>query len=160
MKIRILESPLAAGNLPKQEDFFFLFYFFTFKGKKVGFDFNLLLNKQKLQLINHGVSSTLVEKVKLEIEELFKLPMEEKKKYWQEPGDIQGFGQLFVVSEEQKLDWADLFYLVTLPTHMRKPNLFSKLPLSFRSVHLLPSQTCLCESSVRCGINLNYQHLC
>ncbi|GFY89070.1 senescence-related gene 1 [Actinidia rufa] len=84
------------------------------------------------QLINHGVSSTLVEKVKLEIEELFKLPMEEKKKYWQEAGDIHGFGQLFVVSEEQKLDWADLFYLVTLPTHMRKANLFSKLPLSFR----------------------------
>ncbi|KAA8515003.1 hypothetical protein F0562_018210 [Nyssa sinensis] len=84
------------------------------------------------QLINHGVSSSLVEKVKLEIQEFFKLPIEEKKKFSQEPGDIEGFGQAFVVSEEQKLDWADLFYMVTLPTHLRKPHLFPKLPLPFR----------------------------
>uniref|UniRef100_A0A5B6ZXD2 Fe2OG dioxygenase domain-containing protein n=1 Tax=Davidia involucrata TaxID=16924 RepID=A0A5B6ZXD2_DAVIN len=84
------------------------------------------------QLINHGVSSSLVEKVKLEIQEFFKLPIEEKKNYPQEPGDIEGFGQAFVVSEEQKLDWADLFYMVTLPTHLRKPHLFPKLPLPFR----------------------------
>ncbi|KAI8525754.1 hypothetical protein RHMOL_Rhmol13G0254700 [Rhododendron molle] len=84
------------------------------------------------QLIHHGVSSSLVEKLKLEIQEFFKLPMEEKKKLWQEPGDLEGFGQAFVVSEEQKLDWADLFYMVTLPTHMRKPHLLPNLPLPFR----------------------------
>ncbi|CAL5412433.1 unnamed protein product [Camellia sinensis] len=55
--------------------------------------------------------------------------MEEKDKFWQQPEDIEGFGQAFVRSEEQKLDWADLFYMVTLPTHLRKPHLFPKLPL-------------------------------
>ncbi|KAG5517119.1 hypothetical protein RHGRI_037770 [Rhododendron griersonianum] len=45
------------------------------------------------QLINHGVSSALLEKVKLEISEFFNLPMEEKKKFWQDLGDIEGFGQ-------------------------------------------------------------------
>ncbi|CAL5412432.1 unnamed protein product [Camellia sinensis] len=84
------------------------------------------------QLINHGVSSSLVEKVKMETQEFFNLPMEEKKKFWQDPGDVEGFGQAFVVSEEQKLDWADLFFLTTLPTHLRKPNLFPMLPLPFR----------------------------
>ncbi|KAG5517123.1 hypothetical protein RHGRI_037772 [Rhododendron griersonianum] len=84
------------------------------------------------QLIDHGVSSTLLEKVKLEINEFFNLPMEEKKKFWQDSGDIEGFGQAFVLSEEQKLDWGDMFYLVTLPTHLRKPHLFPKLPLPFR----------------------------
>ncbi|KAH7837424.1 hypothetical protein Vadar_013729 [Vaccinium darrowii] len=84
------------------------------------------------QLIHHGVSSSLLEKVKLEIQEFFKLPMEEKKKLWQEPGDLEGFGQAFVVSEEQKLDWADIFYMVTLPIHLRKPHLFPNLPLSLR----------------------------
>ncbi|XP_059623724.1 oxoglutarate-dependent flavonoid 7-O-demethylase 1-like [Cornus florida] len=84
------------------------------------------------QLINHGVSSSLMEKVKIEIQEFFRLPIEEKKKYSQEPGDLEGFGQAFVVSEEQKLDWADLFYMVSLPTHLRKPHLFPKLPLPFR----------------------------
>ena len=77
-----------------------------------------------------------MEKVKLEIGEFFKLPMEEKKKLGQEPGDTEGYGQAFVVSEEQKLDWSDLFYMITLPTHLRKPHLFPKLPLPFRSLSL------------------------
>ncbi|XAR66645.1 Thebaine 6-O-demethylase [Bertholletia excelsa] len=85
------------------------------------------------QLINHGVSSSLVEEVKVGIQEFFKLPVEEKKKFKQEAGDIEGYGQAFVVSEEQKLDWADLFYMVTLPTHLRKPHLFPNLPLPFRN---------------------------
>ncbi|KAH7568650.1 hypothetical protein JRO89_XS06G0028100 [Xanthoceras sorbifolium] len=44
------------------------------------------------QLINHEVSSTLIEKVKKETEEFFKLPIEEKKKYGQKGGDVEGYG--------------------------------------------------------------------
>ncbi|KAE8715036.1 Xyloglucan endo-transglycosylase [Hibiscus syriacus] len=84
------------------------------------------------QLRNHGVSSSLVEKVKKGIEGLFKLPMEEKKKLWQRTGELEGFGQAFVVSEEQKLDWGDMFFISSLPTHLRKPHLFQNLPLPFR----------------------------
>ncbi|XP_031262787.1 protein SRG1-like [Pistacia vera] len=84
------------------------------------------------QLINHTVDISLVEKVKSEIEKFFMLPIEEKKKYGQLPGDTEGFGNAFVVSEEQKLDWGDMFYFTTLPIHLRKPHLFPKLPLSFR----------------------------
>ncbi|XP_055961676.1 protein SRG1-like [Mercurialis annua] len=84
------------------------------------------------QVINHGVEQSLVEKMKNELKELFNLTMEEKQKLWQEPGQMEGFGQHFVVSEDQKLDWADLFYLTTLPIHMRKPHVFSALPTSFR----------------------------
>lgn len=83
-------------------------------------------------MVNHGVDSSFLEKVKAEIQNFFKLPMEEKKQFWQSPEDIQGFGQAFVVSEDQKLDWADMFFLITLPYHFRKPHLFSKLPLSLR----------------------------
>ena len=61
----------------------------------------------------------------------------EKKKLWQLPGDLEGFGQAFVVSEEQKLDWGDMFYMLTLPTRLRKPHLFPKLPLPFRSLSFL-----------------------
>ncbi|XP_030553347.1 protein SRG1-like [Rhodamnia argentea] len=86
------------------------------------------------QLINHGVSGSLVEEVKLGIQEFFKLPMEEKRKFWQEEGDLEGFGQAFVVSEEQKLDWGDLFYMVSLPRCLRKPHLFPMLPSPFRDV--------------------------
>ncbi|XVF40231.1 hypothetical protein PTKIN_Ptkin01aG0095200 [Pterospermum kingtungense] len=84
------------------------------------------------QLINHGVSSSLLDKVKKGIEGLFNLPMEEKKKLWQRPDDIEGFGQAFVLSEEQKLDWGDMFFMTTLSSHLRKPYLFPNLPLPFR----------------------------
>ncbi|KAF8029369.1 hypothetical protein BT93_E1921 [Corymbia citriodora subsp. variegata] len=86
------------------------------------------------QLINHGVSCSLVEEVKLGIQEFFKLPMEEKRKFWQEDGDLEGFGQTFVVSEEQKLDWSDVFFMVSLPRHLRKPRLFPMLPSPFRDI--------------------------
>ncbi|KAH0698163.1 hypothetical protein KY289_015645 [Solanum tuberosum] len=100
---------------------------------------NLELNKLHIaakewgffQLINHGVNSSLVEKMKNEIKELFNLPLEEKKKFEQSSGELDGFGQHFVVSDEQKLDWADLFYLKTAPPYLRMP-IFSKLPLSLR----------------------------
>ncbi|KAK8493067.1 hypothetical protein V6N11_005406 [Hibiscus sabdariffa] len=84
------------------------------------------------QLRNHGVDSSLVEKVKKGIQGLFNLPMEDKKKLWQRPGEVEGFGQAFVVSEEQKLDWGDMFFITSLPPHLRKPHLFPNLPLPFR----------------------------
>lgn len=84
------------------------------------------------QVINHGVSDVLVENVKSGIQALFNLPMVEKRKLWQRPGDVEGFGQSFVVSEEQKLNWGDLFGMFILPTYLRKPHLFPNLPLPFR----------------------------
>lgn len=71
--------------------------------------------------------------MKSEIQEFFNLPLEEKAKFEQLAGDTDGFGQLFVVSDEQKLDWADMFCLKTSPTHLRRP-IFSKLSLPFRYV--------------------------
>ncbi|MCL7050294.1 hypothetical protein MKW94_014417 [Papaver nudicaule] len=60
--------------------------------------------------------------------------MDEKKKFWQEEGDLEGFGQAFVHSQDQKLDWGDMFYMQTLPRCMRKPRLFPKLPLPLREI--------------------------
>ncbi|KAM1001332.1 hypothetical protein ACFX15_007542 [Malus domestica] len=84
------------------------------------------------QLVNHGVSSSVLEKMKTETQEFFNLPMEEKKKFSQQPGDIEGYGQAFVVSEDQKLDWSDMFFLTTLPVQLRKPHLLPMLPSPFR----------------------------
>ncbi|KAK9053989.1 hypothetical protein SSX86_025064 [Deinandra increscens subsp. villosa] len=80
------------------------------------------------QVINHGINESLLLDFKREILNLFNLPMEEKLKLWQEEDNHEGFGQLFVVSEEQKLDWSDMFYITTLPHDLRKPQLFQKLP--------------------------------
>ena len=79
-------------------------------------------------MINHGVSGSVLEGVKVGVKELFNLPMEEKKKFWQRAGEMEGFGQAFVVSEDQKLDWANVFHLITLPKSVRRP----QFPLHFR----------------------------
>ncbi|WJX10432.1 hypothetical protein P8452_01158 [Trifolium repens] len=84
------------------------------------------------QLINHGHSMTLMEDMKIGAKELFNLSMEEKSKLWQKPGDMEGFGKMIDVYEDEPLDWVDLFYIFTLPSHLRKPHLFPNLPLPFR----------------------------
>uniref|UniRef100_A0A7C8YK28 Codeine 3-O-demethylase n=1 Tax=Opuntia streptacantha TaxID=393608 RepID=A0A7C8YK28_OPUST len=86
------------------------------------------------QVINHGVGTLLLETFKSEVIKFFQLPTEEKKKLWQQPDNHEGFGQLFVVSEDQKLDWSDMFYVTTLPPNLRRPELFDKLPHQIREV--------------------------
>jgi hypothetical protein len=81
--------------------------------------------------VNHGVSFSLLEKLKHEIEEFFKLPSEEKMKYKVRPGEFEGYGTV-VRSENQKLDWVDRFYTIINPIHRRKPYLFPELPSSLR----------------------------
>jgi isopenicillin N synthase-like dioxygenase len=68
----------------------------------------------------------------MEIHDFFNLPMSEKKKFWQTSQHMEGFGQAFVVSDEQQLDWSDMFYMITLPKRSRMPHLFPQLPLPLR----------------------------
>ncbi|GMH19470.1 hypothetical protein Nepgr_021311 [Nepenthes gracilis] len=84
------------------------------------------------QLINHGVDTSLVKKIKKEFKDFFDLPLKKKNKYQQLLGDYEGIGQLFIMSEEQKLDWAYLLVLTTRSIHLRKPHLLPKFPLPFR----------------------------
>ncbi|KAK6133562.1 hypothetical protein DH2020_032691 [Rehmannia glutinosa] len=83
------------------------------------------------QIIHHGVSASL-EEFRTEVIKFFELPMEEKMKLWQKPDNHEGFGQLFVVSEEQKLDWSDMFYITTLPINIGNVELLEKLPTKLR----------------------------
>lgn len=57
----------------------------------------------------------------------FEFQLEEKKKYAMAANDLQGYGQGFVVSEHQKLEWCDLIFLLALPAHKRR---FKFWPLS------------------------------
>ncbi|TKY69183.1 SRG1 protein [Spatholobus suberectus] len=84
------------------------------------------------QLINHGISIELVEDVKTGSHELFNLSLEDKKKLWQKPGDMEGFGQMIDKPKEDPPEWVDGFYILTLPSYLRKPHLFPNLPLPFR----------------------------
>ncbi|KAK7401736.1 hypothetical protein VNO78_13448 [Psophocarpus tetragonolobus] len=105
-----------------------------------GSEFTKLHLAYKEWLVNHGVSSYLLDKVKMEIQEFFSLPMSEKKKFWQTTQHLERYGQTFVVSEDQKLDWYDAFYMTSLPRHSRMPHLFPKLPVPLRDTLELYSQ--------------------
>ncbi|KAE8726239.1 Protein SRG1 [Hibiscus syriacus] len=98
-------------------------------------DMQKLSSDEELEQLHHACKEWgffQVEKMKMETQQFFNLPMEEKKKLWQKPDEVEGFGQAFVFSEDQKLNWGDMFYMVTLPTYLRKPHLFPNLPLPFR----------------------------
>lgn len=84
------------------------------------------------QLINHGVPEKVIEKMKKDMEEFFKLPLEEKQACAQLPNNIEGYGQAFVLSEEQKLDWGDMFFLLPLPVSLRNMRFWPAHPTSFR----------------------------
>ncbi|KAK1567775.1 hypothetical protein Q3G72_016499 [Acer saccharum] len=85
------------------------------------------------QLLNHGVSEAVIEKMKTDINEFFKLPLEEKMAYAQLPNTIEGYGQAFVVSEDQKLDWGDMLFLLSQPASIRNIKLWPTNPASFRA---------------------------
>lgn len=93
-----------------------------------------------VKLINHQVPYDLVEQLKSDMAEYFNLPLEEKKAFAQLPDGLQGYGQAFVVSEEQKLDWADMHFVLTRPLHQRNMRFWPTHPPSFRSGQFLPSQ--------------------
>ncbi|XP_057846222.2 feruloyl CoA ortho-hydroxylase 1-like [Cryptomeria japonica] len=71
-------------------------------------------------VVNHGGPLSLLERMKGIGREFIQLPLEEKLNYKvQEP---EGYGQMFVASDDQTLDWADLLFLTTLPPENRKMN--------------------------------------
>ncbi|TVU48702.1 hypothetical protein EJB05_08347 [Eragrostis curvula] len=84
------------------------------------------------QLINHGVPHEVMEGMKAMVEGFFELPAETKKQFAQEPGQLDGYGQLFVVSEDQKLDWADILFLHTQPPQLRNMRFWPDKPATFR----------------------------
>ena len=85
----------------------------------------------KLQLTNHGVPDEVSENLMNDIAEFFRQPLEAKKAYSRLPNSIEGYGQAFVVSDNQKLDWCDRFFLHVRPVESRE-RFWPTNPASFR----------------------------
>ncbi|KAF7816417.1 protein SRG1-like [Senna tora] len=107
------------------------------------------------QIINHGVGEELIERMKDREAACFDLPLEVKNKYAMGENDLQGYGQAFVVSEEQKLDWADLFFLMAYPPQYRN---FKNWPLivpSFReTVEEYSTEICRVSKEILANLSL------
>ncbi|KAK8491627.1 hypothetical protein V6N13_060860 [Hibiscus sabdariffa] len=83
------------------------------------------------QVVNHGIDSSVVENIEEVAKDFFMLPLEEKQKYPMAPGTVQGYGQAFVFSENQKLDWCNMFALGVEPPCIRNPELWPSKPAHF-----------------------------
>ncbi|XP_021312272.1 S-norcoclaurine synthase 1 isoform X2 [Sorghum bicolor] len=69
-------------------------------------------------------------------------PLDAKKECSQHAGSLEGYGQAFVVSEDQKLDWADMLYLQVHPSESRDMRFWPTRPASFgHSVDAYASET-------------------
>lgn len=86
-----------------------------------------------MQLINHGVPEEVIQDVKRDITEFFKLPLEAKKVHAKPPDGLEGYGQVFVFSDTQKLDWSDMLYLMLRPAESRDIRFWPVQLPSFRS---------------------------
>jgi len=73
-----------------------------------------------------------MQKVKEDATEFFKLPLVEKVAVSQLPNGIEGYGQIFVASDEQKLDWADMLSIFTRPQAIRNLRFWPTSPTTFR----------------------------
>ncbi|KAM3392773.1 hypothetical protein ACQJBY_013753 [Aegilops geniculata] len=85
------------------------------------------------QVVNHGIPDEVITCIKHDIQKFFQLPLEVKNAYAQRPGDLQGYGQAFVVSDDQKLDWSDLLALFAQPTQGRDMSYWPSQPHTFRN---------------------------
>ncbi|CAL0304962.1 unnamed protein product [Lupinus luteus] len=84
------------------------------------------------QAINHGMTSSFMDKVREISKQFFELPKEEKEKYARGPNDIEGYGNDTTFIESQKLDWADRLYLKVHPQDKRKFKFWPEIPNDFR----------------------------
>ncbi|VFQ64662.1 unnamed protein product [Cuscuta campestris] len=104
------------------------------------------------QVVKHGVEEGLVERMEKAAMEFFRLPVEEKQKYPMVPGTVQGYGQAFVFSEDQKLDWCNMFALGILPHSIRCPHLWPSKPPTFSETLEAYSKEVreLCKQVLKC----------
>ena len=95
--------------------------------------------------------------MKAAVAAFFELPPEEKKKYAKTENEIQGYGQNFVVSEQQKLDWSDMIYLITVPPENRNFKFWPLTLPGFKYVFFLDPVDSykLCQQSVTWTLGCN-----
>lgn len=85
-----------------------------------------------VQLINHGIPEEVTGNLMKDVAGFFGQPLDAKKECGQQADSLEGYGQAFVVSEDQKLDWADMLFLIVRPREARDMRFWPTRPESFR----------------------------
>nr|CAD1817555.1 unnamed protein product [Ananas comosus var. bracteatus] len=86
------------------------------------------------QVVNHGVSCGVVERMRGVWRSFFRLPMEEKKMYTNSPKTYNGYGSRVGVDKGAVLDWGDYFFLTVLPESSQILDKWPKVPHNLREI--------------------------
>jgi hypothetical protein len=80
------------------------------------------------QVLNHGVSTQLLDRAQDVWREFFHLPMEIKQAFANSPKTYEGYGSRLGVQKGAILDWSDYYYLHYLPLSLKDYNKWPCLP--------------------------------
>ena len=83
-------------------------------------------------MVNHGVTSEMLQAMKDPSAEFFQLPLEEKNKISMLGNGRQGYGHAYVVSEDQIVDWTDSLMMGVYPTWLRNHKIWPTQPKGFK----------------------------
>lgn len=86
------------------------------------------------QILNHGVSPTLMDAARETWRTFFHLPMDVKQQYANSPKTYEGYGSRLGIQKGAILDWSDYYYLHYLPLSLKDNNKWPALPPSCREV--------------------------
>lgn len=84
------------------------------------------------QLVNHGMTSELLDEVRDMSKEFFRLPLEEKEKYSSKGDSLEGYGNDNTI-REGNFNWNDKLHLQVYPEHRRQLEFWPEFPQNFRA---------------------------
>ncbi|CAN0909744.1 Jasmonate-induced oxygenase 2 [Linum grandiflorum] len=84
------------------------------------------------QVVNHGLSPALMDRVREAWREFFHLPMEAKQRYANSPKTYEGYGSRLGVEKGAILDWSDYYFLHLLPPTLKDHRKWPALPSDIR----------------------------
>ncbi|GAB4852673.1 hypothetical protein Ancab_016888 [Ancistrocladus abbreviatus] len=86
------------------------------------------------QVINHGMTSSYLDKVLRVCKEFFVLPLDERQKYSEVPYLFSGYGNDAALAGDQILNWNDRLYLTIYPENPSKLKYWPQKPEKFREI--------------------------
>ncbi|CAN1748657.1 Jasmonate-induced oxygenase 1 [Linum perenne] len=86
------------------------------------------------QVVNHGVSPALMDRIREAWREFFHLPMDMKQRYANSPKTYEGYGSRLGVEKGAILDWSDYYFLHLLPSSLHDRRKWPAVPSDIREV--------------------------
>ncbi|KAF8026615.1 hypothetical protein BT93_F3184 [Corymbia citriodora subsp. variegata] len=85
---------------------------------------------------NHGIPGELIGRVQDAGREFFRLPLEEKEKYANDPsrGSFEGYGTKMTKNHDEKVEWVDYFFHLMHPPSKVRHDTWPQHPPSYREV--------------------------